>query len=81
MAFEKGHEKRGGRAKGVQNKLTATVKETVLTVFNELQNDPKVNLLAWAKKDPKMFYLIASKLIPTELSAKVEETVFVEIRE
>lgn len=69
--FEKGQ---GGRPKGAENKLTKTVKETVLAVFNEMQDDPKVNLLEFGKKYPKDFYQIAAKLIPTEVNANVEST-------
>lgn len=74
MAFKEGGEKplNSGRKKGVQNKVTRTVKETVLAVFNDLQSDPKSNLLDWAKKNPSYFYTIAAKLIPTEVSAQVE---------
>lgn len=70
--FKKGE---GGRPVGVQNKLTRTVKETVLAVFHELQDDPKVKLSAWAKDEPTEFYRIAAKLIPTEVQAKVQSTV------
>ena len=62
----------GGRPKGIPNKLTKTVKETVLAAFNELQEDPKANILEWGKENPKEFYQIAAKLIPTEIQAKVE---------
>lgn len=58
----------GGRPKGVPNKLTRTVKDTVLTVFNDLQEDRQKNLLAFAKKYPRDFYSIAARLIPTEIS-------------
>lgn len=68
--FVKGEAK--GRPKGALNHLTKTVKETVLAVFNELQDDPKVNLLEFGKKNPREFYAIAAKLIPTEIAAKVE---------
>ena len=44
MGFEKGHQKIGGKVKGTPNKLTRTVKETVLAVFDDLQADPKANL-------------------------------------
>lgn len=63
-----------GRKKGAVGKLTKTVKETVLAVFNDLQKDPKANLMAFGKKNPGMFYQIAAKLIPTEVTAKVEST-------
>ena len=72
MGFEKGHQKMGGKVKGSQNKLTRTVKETVLAVFDDLQLDPKANLLSWGKENPTEFYKIAAKLIPTEVNANVE---------
>lgn len=65
----------GGRPKGVKNKITRTVKETVLSVFNELQGDHKANLLSFAKKYPRDFYQIAAKLIPTEVQATVDASV------
>lgn len=61
----------GGRPTGVQNKITRTVKETVLAVFNSLQSDPKACLEAWAKNETTEFYKIAAKLIPTEVNAQV----------
>lgn len=67
--FVKGEAK--GRPKGVQNKLTKTVKDTVLSVFNQLQEDPKHNLLKFATNYPREFYNIASRLIPAEMTAKV----------
>lgn len=72
MAFEKGKPKTGGKVKGTPNKLTKTVKETVLAAFNDLQQDPKANIMAWAKEQPTEFYKIAAKLIPTEVNANVE---------
>lgn len=74
MPFEKGKDKTGGREKGVQNHLTKTVKETVLEVFNKLQDDPKANLEQFAKKYPREFYQIAAKLIPTEITGNIKTT-------
>ena len=65
----------GGRKKGGQNKFTKTVKETVLAVFNDQQEDPQANLTAWAKAETTEFYKIAAKLIPTEITANVAATV------
>lgn len=65
----------GGRPKGVQNKITRTVKETVLAVFNDLQKDPKHNLTAFAEKYPRDFYQIAAKLIPTEVTGAFEANI------
>lgn len=70
--FEKGN---SGKPKGALNKLTKTVKEKVLDVFNELQDDPTANLLSWAKEEPTEFYKIASKLIPAEVNAKLDGNV------
>lgn len=79
--FEPGHEKKGGRKKGVQNSLTKTVKEAVLEAFNEIQNDPKANLLEWGKKNPHLFYPIAAKLIPAEINAHVDnKTIIVKVQ-
>ena len=64
-----------GRPPGIQNKLSKTVKETVLAVFNELQDDPDHNLAAFAKKEPLEFYRIAAKLIPTELTGSVKHII------
>jgi hypothetical protein len=60
-----------------QGKLNKTVKETVLAVFNELQEDPKVKLVAWAKDEPTEFYKIAAKLIPTEITGTVKTIIHV----
>jgi hypothetical protein len=68
--FQKGQ---GGRPKGALNKTTKTVKEVVLAAFNELQEDKKNNILQFAKDNPKEFYQIAAKLIPTEINAKVNK--------
>lgn len=70
-SFKPGEAK--GRPPGTPNKLTRTVKETVLAAFNDLQSDPKNNILAFAKSNPRDFYQIAAKLIPTEINAKVSK--------
>jgi hypothetical protein len=74
MGFEKGKPRpaNAGRKEGSTNKLTKTVKEKVLEVFNELQEDPTANMLSWAKEEPTEFYKIAAKLIPADINAKVE---------
>lgn len=74
MAFKKGEPRpeNAGRKEGSVNRLTKTVKERVLEVFNELQEDPQANLLSWAKDEPTEFYKIAAKLIPADINAKVE---------
>jgi hypothetical protein len=63
-SFKKGNK---GKPVGAVNHLTKTVKETVLSVFNEIQSDPRIKLQAFAKRYPRDFYNIAARLIPTEL--------------
>lgn len=73
MPFEKGESGNPeGRPVGAVGKLTKTVKETVLSVFNELQENPQTSLKAFAEENPVEFYKIAAKLIPTEISGSVE---------
>lgn len=76
--FKKGNP---GKPKGAQNHLTKTVKETVLSVFNAIQSDPKVNLQKFAEDYPRDFYQIAAKLIPTELTGSVKSVITVKVDE
>lgn len=73
--FKAGHKKKGGKVKGTPNKITKTVREAFLYAFNELQKDPKKNLVTWGKRSPTAFYMLASKLIPVELKAEVNATI------
>ena len=75
MARNKFPNGNGGRPVGAKNKLTISVREAVLTTFNEIQKDKHVNLTQFAKDYPVEFYRIASKLIPTDITAKVEAEV------
>lgn len=82
--FQKGDKKpeASGRKKGTPNKVTRSVKEVFSEVFNKLQEDPNVSLEAMARKDPKLFYSLATKLIPTELDATIKEKIItVTVRE
>jgi hypothetical protein len=80
--FQKGNNANpNGRPKGAIGKLNKTVKETVLNTFNELQKDKIHNLEAFARKHPREFYLIASKLIPTEMIGTTETIIRVTIPE
>lgn len=76
-SFKKG-DPRAGRPLGAANKLTTTVKESVLSVFYELQQDPKHSLKAFAEKNPRDFYNIAAKLIPTEITGSLKHIINVE---
>lgn len=71
--FEKGH--KGYKPKGATNKITRTVKELVLEVFNKIQEHPTANLESFAESNPKDFYIIAAKLIPAEVNAHIDNKV------
>lgn len=71
--FPKGN---SGRPKGTPNKFPSTVKETVLRVFNKLQEEGgEASLDKWAEKEPTEFYRMAAKLIPTELTGSVKTVI------
>jgi len=65
-----------GRPKGSQNKLQRTVKAAFGEAFENLQSDPECNLETWGRANPKEFYQLASKLIPTEIDATVRGSLF-----
>lgn len=67
-------ERRGGRKKGTPNKLTATVKECFEQVFKDLQADPAkpYHLARWAESEPREFYKVAARLIPSEIKGEVD---------
>lgn len=73
MGFEAGHEKKGGRQKGSSNRLTKTFKEILVDAIDVLQSDPTTNIVSFAKSNPKDFWNIASKLIPTEITATIKK--------
>jgi hypothetical protein len=80
--FQKGNNANpNGRPIGAVNKINKTIKESVLNVFNKIQDDPQHNLETFAKKYPREFYLIASKLIPTEMIGTTETIIKVTIPE
>ncbi len=60
--------KTGGRQKGTPNKVTATVREAFAEAF-ALVNQGPTALAEWGKENPDKFYLLASKLIPTDLTS------------
>ena len=65
-------EKTGGRQKGTPNKVNATVKDNVLAVFNRLGGTSQMAI--WATENQTEFYRLYSKLIPSEVNQKTEQT-------
>ncbi len=68
MAFEKGHEKIGGREAGTVNKFTGTVKDVVLEVFARMGGVDGLHEWAMAsEKNKRIFYAALMKMLPREL--------------
>ena len=65
--------KTGGRQKGSLNKHTVAFKELIMNAYIALENDPKYGIVKWAKENQTEFYKIASKLIPVQVTANVNE--------
>ncbi len=66
--FKKGN---SGRPEGATNKITRTVKEAFIHAFNELQSNPKVNLITWGESNPTKFYEFVRAVMPTEVNANM----------
>ncbi len=66
--------KTGGRKKGTPNKLSSTVKENVVAVFNHLNGEELTHIKDWALENPTQFYNLYAKLLPTEIEADIEHS-------
>jgi hypothetical protein len=57
------------------NKITRTVRVSFEEAFRSLNLDPDqpYALVNWAKKNPTEFYRLASKLIPVQVAATVDD--------
>lgn len=58
-----------GRKAGVPNKMSTTVKENVVAVFEELGGTDHMKM--WAIDNPSQFYSIYAKLLPTDVNNNV----------
>jgi hypothetical protein len=62
---------KGGRPKGVKNKVPTEIKAHFLYVFETLQKNPKTSLLTTAKEKPEWFYDLSRALLPKEIKADI----------
>lgn len=60
----KGLPKSGGRKKGVVNKTTQSIRESILAVYENIGGDK--NFSKWASQEPTEFYKIFARLIPQD---------------
>ena len=74
MPYKKGKTgNKAGRPAGSLNKTTASIKSAIEQTFHRLGG---VNHMAkWAEKEPNEFYKLLSKLLPHEVSGKLNSDV------
>ena len=65
----KGH-KTGGRKKGTPNKLSSTVRDNVVAVFDGLGGTS--HMLEWARTNPSEFYRLYGKMLPQGIELAAE---------
>ena len=63
-----GKQKTGGRVAGTPNKLTATVKENVINVFNRIGGQEA--MAEWAQDNRTDFYRLYARLLPTQVKSE-----------
>ena len=63
-------ERRGGRKKGVPNKITRDLREALLQSFNEAGGVKY--LVRLSKKSPSAYTTLLGKIIPTEIKGDVK---------
>lgn len=56
-----------GRPKGVKNKVPRTMKDTILHVWEVLQETPEMSLLDCAENNPIWFYELCKSMFPKDL--------------
>ena len=64
-----------GRPAGVPNKLSATVKDNVIAVFDRLGGID--HMKGWAEENPTQFYNIYAKLMPLQVNGPGENGEFI----
>lgn len=61
--------KTGGRTKGTPNRISATVRENVIEVFDRLGGVRK--MAEWAGENATEFYRLYARLLPTETTVNI----------
>lgn len=61
--------KTGGRKRGVPNKISGTVRENVIQVFDQIGGLRQ--MAQWAQKNRTEFYRLYAKLLPVEVKGEV----------
>lgn len=70
----KGGKREGaGRPAGVPNKLSSTVKENIIEVFERIGGVE--SMAAWASENQTQFFNLYAKLLPLQVNADVTATI------
>lgn len=70
----KGGKREGaGRKPGVPNKLSATVKENIVDVFDRIGGVE--SMAVWASENQTQFFNLYAKLLPLQVNAEVQATI------
>ena len=67
-----------GRPPGVPNKISGTVKENIIDVFNKLGGVDRMT--EWAMESPTQFYALYAKLLPTQVESDLHVSGALDIR-
>lgn len=59
-----------GRPKGSQDRISRTVKENILTVFDGIGGTKA--MINWARRNKTEFYKLYARLMPTQITATVD---------
>lgn len=70
----KGGKREGaGRRPGVPNKLSGTVKDNIVRVFEKIGGVPR--MCSWAEKNETQFYSLYAKLLPLQVTGEGGEPI------
>ena len=79
MAGIGGKREGAGRKKGVPNKLSGSVKQNIVGVFDRIGGREK--MAKWAEENQTDFYRLYGRLAPTEIEANVKGKVIVNLNQ
>lgn len=73
--------KTGGRQPGTKNKISASLRDAFLQVFEEMQEDEDFCLKSWAQENLTEFYKIISKLLPQDFTGDFYTVIEVKMKD
>ena len=79
MAGTGGKREGAGRKKGVPNKLSGSVKQNIVGVFDRIGGREK--MAKWAEENQTDFYRLYGRLAPTEIEANIKGKVIVNLNQ